>query len=87
LQTQQEIQRDLERYRRDALYFDRHRADLLKRYPERWVAIYNEQIVGAAKDLKRLILLLEKKGLSPGQVYRGHLSAKEELLILVALYQ
>jgi hypothetical protein len=84
VQTQPEIQRDLERYRKDALYFDRHREELLQRYPDRWVAIYNQEVVGTAKDLERLIHQLEKKGLSPGQVYRGHLSTTEELLILSA---
>lgn len=76
------VQQELDRFRDDALYFDHHREELLAQYPDRWVAIYDQQVVGAAKDLKRLIKQVQRKGLSPGQVYRGHLSTKEELLIL-----
>lgn len=75
-------QQELERFRNDALYFDPHREELLAQYPDRWVAICDQPVVGAAKDLKRLIKQVQRKGLSPGRVYRGQLSTKEEFLIL-----
>jgi hypothetical protein len=54
----------------------------VKQYPDRWVAIYNQQVVGAAKDPKRLIRLLERKGIRPGQVFREYLLEEEVLLIV-----
>ena len=78
------VQRELERFGSDAEYLDRHRQELLGRYPERWVAIYNHQVVGAAKDLKGLIRQLERKGIPPASAYREYLTAKEELLILAS---
>jgi len=75
-------QQDLERFTEDMLYFDQHRQELLQQYPERWVAIYNQHVVGAAKDLKRLIQQLERKGIPPSQVFREYLTEQEDLLIL-----
>ncbi len=73
---------ELERFRDDAIYLDEHREELMKKYPERWVAVYNKQVVADAKDHKKLIEKLKDKGISPGRVYRAYLSSKEELLIL-----
>ena len=78
----QEIQKDLERFGRDAEYFDRHRHEFLQQYPEQWVAVYHQQVVGAAEDPKRLVKLLERKGIPPGLVFREYVTDKEDLLIL-----
>jgi hypothetical protein len=85
MHTQEELERvqqDLDRFTRDMLYFDQHREELLQQYPERWVAVYNQQVVGAAKDPKRLVRQLQRKGIPPGQVFREYLTEEEVLLIL-----
>lgn len=79
-----QIQQELKQYRRDAQYFEEHRESLLEQYPERWVAIYNAQVVGAAKDAKRLIKQLKRKAIPPSRVFREYLTKKEELLIMVS---
>ena len=53
-----EIQEDLERFQKDAEYFDQHRAELLQQYADHWVAVYHQRVVGAAKDPRRLIKTL-----------------------------
>ncbi len=78
------VQQELERFTADAQYFDRHRQELLAQYPERWVAVYQQEVVGAARDLKRLIAQLERKGIPPAQAYRAFLTEREETLILVS---
>lgn len=77
-----QVQQELERYRRDAFYLEQHREELLRQYPEQWIAIYHEQVVGAAKDPRRLIRQLERKGIPPGEVFEEFLTNKDELLIL-----
>lgn len=79
-----QVQQELERYRADAEYFEQHRRELLRQYPDRWVAVYNQAVVGAAKDIKRLVRQLERKGIQPGRSYREYLTEKDELLILFA---
>jgi hypothetical protein len=79
-----QVQQELERHRQDAEYFQAHRAELLARYPERWVAIYDQQVVGAAKDHKRLVRQLARKGIPANHAFLEYLTDKEELLILSA---
>lgn len=78
------VQKELKRYESDADYFDQHREEWLQQHPDRWVAVYNRQFVGAAKDMKRLITQLERKGIPPARVYVEYLTEKEELLILAS---
>ncbi len=79
------VQQELKRYHNDALYFEENRQELIKQYPERWIAVYNKQVVGTAKDPKRLLAQLKRKGIPPSEVFRGHLTTKEDLLILSGL--
>ncbi len=79
-----QVQQELERYRTDALYFEQHRQEFLQCYPERWIAVYNQQVVGTAKRLPHLLQELEQRGLPRGQVFIEHVSSKEDLLILLS---
>ncbi len=85
MQTQEsprEIQEDLARFTQDMLYFDEHREELLQQYPDRWVAVYHQQVVGATKDLERLVRQLERKGIPPGRAFIEYLTDAETVLIL-----
>ena len=77
-----QVQQELDRSRADALYLEEHREELLEQYPERWVAIHNRRVVGAAKDPRRLVKQLERKGILPGDTYWQYLTDKDQLLIL-----
>ncbi|MGI8550919.1 MAG: DUF5678 domain-containing protein [Dehalococcoidia bacterium] len=83
-ETQEEVQQDLERFTADMAYFDDHRDDLLRRYPEQWVAVYNQLVVGANRQAEQLIMELKRQGIRPGRVYREYLSKNNILLILAA---
>jgi hypothetical protein len=73
---------ELERFTRDMLYFDEHRPELLRRHPERWIAVYDQRVVGVARDPEALIRQLERQGIPPGQAFRQYLTERDELLIL-----
>lgn len=75
-------QLDLHRFRRDTSYFHAHRDELLKRYPEQWVAIFNEAVVGASDSYDDVLDQVEAKGVDLGIVFIGRATAKDELLIL-----
>jgi hypothetical protein len=77
-----DIQAELQRFSRDTAYYEAHQEELLEQYPEQWVAIYNEQVVGASPDARELLHNLQAKGLPVGQVFCGYLTRKEELWIL-----
>ncbi len=78
----QQIQHRLERYRRDALYFEAHREELLEHYPDHWVAIYNQAVVAAAKQLPQLLRKLDKLGVPRGEAFVEHVSGEDDVLVL-----
>jgi len=78
----QEKQAELRRFRKDAEYYEAHRAELLQQYPEQWVAIFNQQVVAADQDFDRVLDEVEGRGLPVGRVFIQRLTAKDELLIL-----
>ena len=77
-----QAQAELQRFKRDTTYYEAHHAELLARYPEQWVAIYNQQVVGIAPDYEQLLDELQAKGFAVGQVLVEHLTRHDELLIL-----
>ncbi|MBM2827260.1 MAG: hypothetical protein HW403_1324 [Dehalococcoidia bacterium] len=79
------VQQEIERYRKDALYFEENREEFLRLYPERWVAVYEQKMVGVAKHLPQLINSLKKKGLPSNHTFIEYLSTNEATLILSSL--
>lgn len=76
-----QVKEELDRFQDDMVYFDRHRVELLKKYPEKWVAIHDHEVVGAAKALPTLVAQLERKGLR-GKAFVDYVTEREDLLIL-----
>ncbi len=79
-----QVQREIEHYRADALYLAGHREELLRQYPDRWVAIYDLRVVADAKHLSRLIKQLDRRGFPRGDVVVEYLATDEPLLIVAA---
>ncbi len=77
-----QVQAELQRFKKDTAYYEAHHEELLKKYPEQWVAIFDEQVVGTAKTLNRLIARLQKKGVPRGRAFVEYVTGKEDLLIL-----
>jgi hypothetical protein len=47
-----QVQAELERFKKDTAYYEAHHEKLLKKYPEQWVAIFDQQVVGVASVLR-----------------------------------
>ena len=77
-----EQQTEWERFRRDTAYLDAHYEELLNRYPEQWIAIFNQEVVGAGADFERLLAEIEERGIPVGRALVEYLTRDEELLIL-----
>jgi hypothetical protein len=77
-----ELQAELQRFKRDTQYYEAHREELLTQYPEQWVAVFNQQVVGAAPDFEQLLAMLEQSGVPVERTLIEHVTRKEELLIL-----
>ena len=71
-----------QRFTRDTQYYEAHQQELLSRYPDQWIAIYNEQVVAAAQDPGRLLDELVQRGIPVEHALVEHLSSDEEVWIL-----
>lgn len=78
----QERVAELERFKRDIDYYESHREELLKQYPEQWVAIFNEQVAGADTDFDRLLTVLDERRVPSERALIKRVTAKDEQLIL-----
>lgn len=72
----------IDRFHQDGQYFDGHYEELLRQYPEQWVAILDEQVVGADLDFEGLLRILEEKNLPLEQTFIDRVTAQTDVLIL-----
>jgi hypothetical protein len=77
-----QVQAELQRFKKDTAYYEAHHDELLEKYPEQWVAIYNQKVVGASPDYEQLLNDLQAKGYSVGHVFVHYLTRHDEVLIL-----
>ena len=78
MQPTPEVVESLARFTRDSEYCNRHYHELLERYPEKWVAIHNEEVVETNEDFDQLLAALRRRGLDPGRVLTRFLTHEEE---------
>ena len=78
----QDEELEFQQYQRDIEYAETRHEELLRQYPEQWVAILNEEVVGSDSDVYRLINQLRKRGIPTEWSVLRHLTEHEELLIL-----
>ena len=58
----------LERYHKDVVWFGAHRDELREKYPDQWVGVYCEQVIGASSDLGKLLRETCANGYFPGEI-------------------
>lgn len=65
----------------DNLYFDEHMDELARDFPEEWIAIYHQRVVGHDSSLDRLMDGLVQKNLPVGQIAVRR-ATRDQLLFL-----
>ena len=63
-------------YARSRNFFDAHRAKFREQYPDQWVGVFREQLVGVAPDWKDLFQAAEAQGIRRGDVLVEFLDTK-----------
>ena len=74
-----------EKHLKNVEWYGAHYWELLEKYPDKWVAILDQRVVGAADDGFELIDQLRDKGIPPSQPLRRHLATEPKLLIVPVL--
>lgn len=75
----------IEGHGRDLEYYEAHYRELLAEYPDQWIAILDQEVVGAADDAFKLVAELNAEGIPANRVLRRHMGTGSELLILASL--
>ena len=75
----------IEAHGRDVEYYEAHYRELLAQYPDQWIAIMEQEVVGAADDAFELVAELKARGIPADRVLRRHMGTGSELLILASL--
>lgn len=81
--TTSDVRAELEHFKRDTAYYCEHWEELVEKYPEQWVAIFNERVAGSAPDLRELLEEIRIKGIPPGQALVEYVTREDYDLILV----
>ena len=57
-----DIMVEMQHFKEDALFFNAHHREILRLYPDQWVAVYDKQVVGADEDFRLLMKDLKALG-------------------------
>jgi hypothetical protein len=78
------IMKSLEQFRKDHLFLKEHMEEWRKQYPDNWVVVFQEELIGADKDYFKLKRLIDKKNIpQPYSVVIAFLSTKRIPMILL----
>lgn len=74
-----------EEHLKNVRWYEARHSELLDQYPNQWVAILDQRVVGVADDGFELIAQLRDKGIPPHLPLRRELSTNPKLLIVPVL--
>ena len=72
----------LKQFHEDVIWFMTHRRELVTKYPDHWVAVYLEEVVGADEDLEALLAHLKSTHVPPGSAHVGFAATKPKVWII-----
>lgn len=76
------VARDLKRYSKSAKLLSSARHDLVKKYPRRWIAVHDGEVIADAATLDGLLQEIKRLGISPEAVVTRLIDENVRKLIL-----
>lgn len=73
----------LEQFSKDRKYIDANFIDLMKRHPNKWIAVFKEELIAVSGNYDKLLKIIRKKNISPCRATIRLLSTKKESWILL----
>ncbi len=77
----QEFDRKFQQYTQSVAFIDKHRDELLKKYDENWVAVYDAKVVAHGKKYQDLAKEINKERLPIGDVVIKFLTSRKMLTL------
>ena len=78
-----EMDESLALFRADHVFLDAHRVEWTLKYPDRWVVVRDQKLVGYGKNLSRLFQRLRRRGVDLRSAPVKFLSTKPRKWILL----
>lgn len=78
--TDEDQRKDAE-HRKDVQWFNKHSGELMRQYPEQWIAVLGQKVVGAAPDVYDLIDHLKEKGIAQDVILWEQMTETETRLM------
>lgn len=82
LGSNEETYQSIAKFRKDVEQLAKRRSQLIKQYPDRWIAFYGGNIISVSNTLDKLLQFVESKGLDSRKVVTQYLDTKKRTLIL-----
>ena len=71
------LKQSADQFTKDNIFLDKNRGEWLKLYPDKWVAVFREELIGVDSNLDKLLKLVAKKNIpQPYTAATAFLSAK-----------
>lgn len=80
--NEETLNRRMDEFARDTEFLQSLMPELRKQCPDRWVAVYQEQVVADAPTIKGMMRKLERKGIPRGRVAAAFIRAKPMARVL-----
>jgi len=78
------LKQSMEQFTKDNIFVDKHREEWLKLYPDKWVAVFKEELIGVDSNLDKLQKLVAEKNIPrPFSKVIAFLSTKRIPTILI----
>lgn len=82
LKDPKRVSRELQRFQKDAQILSSEHHQLIERYPNRWIAVYDGKVRAHARTLNALISKIERQGFPRDHVIIRYIDRSERTLIL-----
>jgi len=79
----EETARSLVGFRGNTKYFDKNYQTLREKYPDEFVAVYDQKVVGHGRNFSQLVESLNKENIDTGEVFIGRTYFKEKSPTLI----
>lgn len=73
--------RKFQQYKESVSFIDENREELLKKYDDSWVVVYNGQVVAHGKNYKDVVRRIQRTGLPIEEVVIRFLSSRKVLTL------
>ena len=77
-----ELARQIESFQKTAERFSEEKPNLIEKYPERWVAVYEGEVIADAETMGELLDKVDKIGKPRSEILMRFLTRKPRTMIL-----